>query len=218
MIGMRARERTSGQNQQPLPAHPHLSVGNEAGPLEKHTHCIPGEARFLVSCTQSRPALDSSDSGALPTLPLRPKSCDRKQPVSNSLQASPFEINACSGSKTSATDPLHPNFFEIKGCSVVAAGTPFFVKKSKAATSRALFFHTFQAFCDRFQGLLGGAIFPATTKPIANVLQTFCKRIDFAPNPNAINASSGRTERTRFFVKVEAPEKRRVCARSRLDV
>jgi hypothetical protein len=36
-----------------------------------------------------------------------------------------------SGSKTSATDPLHPNSFEIKGCSGVAAGTLFYVEKRK---------------------------------------------------------------------------------------
>src|SRR5215472_2377013 len=51
----------------------------------------------------------------------------------NPLPVSTCEIKACSGSKPSATDPLHPNSNEIKVCSGVAERTPFFVEKSKAA-------------------------------------------------------------------------------------
>jgi hypothetical protein len=51
----------------------------------------------------------------------------------------------CSGSKRSATDPLHPKSFEIKGCSGVAAGARFFVKKTKA-TGRSWFLHVIESF------------------------------------------------------------------------
>jgi hypothetical protein len=76
------------------------------------------------------------------TLPPRPKSCERKHPVDNPLPVGSFEIKACSGSKPSATDPLHPNSNEIKVRSGVAERTAFFVKKGKAAASRALVLHT----------------------------------------------------------------------------
>src|SRR5215831_18830389 len=79
-----------------------------------------------------RPAVDCGDSGSLLTLSPRQRSCESKQPVSHPLPVSSFEIKACSGSRPSATDPLHPNSNEINVRSGVAARTPFFVKKSKA--------------------------------------------------------------------------------------
>jgi hypothetical protein len=51
-----------------------------------------------------------------------------------------FEIMTCSGSKPSATDPLHPNSNEINVRSGVAERTPFFLEKSKAALLSS---HTF---------------------------------------------------------------------------
>src|SRR5215472_4202828 len=122
---MRAKERASRQNQQPLPAHLDLVAGKASGPFEKHTHTIPQETRFSFP------------------LSLGLKSCERQQPLSNPLPVSCFAIKPCSGSRPSATDPLHPNSNEIKVCSGVAERAPFFVKKSKAAAGRAWIFHTF---------------------------------------------------------------------------
>src|SRR5215472_9095148 len=81
-----------------------------------------------------------------PTTPDRTRfsrSCACNQALSNPLRVSSFAIKPCSGSRPSATDPLHPNSNEIKVCSGVAERTPFFVKKSKAAAGRAWIFHTF---------------------------------------------------------------------------
>src|SRR5215472_7793687 len=104
---MRAVETASRQNHHPLPAHLHVSAGKELGSLEKHMHTNPGETRFL---------------NLLPT----------QATIRDPLPVTSFGIKACSGSKPSATDPLHPNSNEIRVRSGVAAGTPFFVKKGKA--------------------------------------------------------------------------------------
>jgi len=140
-MDMGTRERASRQNHQPLPAHLDLSANKESGPLEKRTHTTPGETRFSVSCALSRmprPAVDCDDSASLLTLRPRPKSCQRKQPLKQAARNYPFEIKAPSGTKNAASVPLTVKPFAINGSSGPTAWTPFFVKKSKGAASRAV--------------------------------------------------------------------------------
>jgi len=138
---MGARETASRQNHQPLPAHLDVSAGTDSGPLEKHTRTTPGETRFSISCalpSLPRPAVDYDDSVSLLTLPPRPKSCQRKQPLKQAARNYPFEIKAPSGTKNAASVPLTVKPFAINGSSGPTAWTPFFVKKSKGAASRAV--------------------------------------------------------------------------------
>jgi hypothetical protein len=139
-MDMRTRETASRPNHQPLPAYLDVSARKESGLLEKHAHTTPGETRFSIFCPLSGLAVGCGDSGSPLTLSPRPRSCARKPPVSNPLAVTSFEINASSGSNSSASDPLAVNSNEIKGSSGVAAGTPFFVEKSKAALLSS---HTF---------------------------------------------------------------------------
>src|SRR5215472_8247400 len=136
---MGARETASRPNHQPLSADLNISAGKESGPPET---C---ETRFSITC---RSGVDCGDYAIPLTLPPRSRSCARKQPVSNLLPVCSFEIKACSGSKPSATDPLHPNSNEIKVCSGVAARTPFFAKKSKASASRRTFIKNIRQECE----------------------------------------------------------------------
>src|SRR5215472_16819819 len=99
--------------------HRPVPAYRDVSALEKRTHTTPDRTRFS-----------------------RSYACN--QALSNPLPVSCFAIKPCSGSRPSATDPLHPNSNEIKVCSGVAERTPFFVKKSKAAAGRAWIFHTFR--------------------------------------------------------------------------
>src|SRR5215472_1484432 len=109
------RARETSSRQNHRPLPAYLDVSA----LEKRTHTTPDRTRLSRSCA-----------------------CN--QALSNPLPVRSFAIKPCSGSRPSATDPLHPNSNEIKVCSGVAERTPFFVKKSKAAAGRAWIFHTFQ--------------------------------------------------------------------------
>jgi len=92
----------------------------------------------------------SPDHPILLTLPPRPRSCARKQPVSNPLASgvSSLESRRLAARSHAASVPLAVKPFEINGSSGPAAWRPFFVKKNKAAAFRALFFHTFVE-CER---------------------------------------------------------------------
>jgi len=129
IVGMRMKERASRQNHQPLPAHLHLSalltLRFMSGYMEIGSWALP------VFRSPDHPITRSPDS----PLPPRPKSCERKQPLSHPLPVDSFEVKACSGSYQSATDPLHPNPNEINVPSGVAERAAFFVKKSVASCS-----------------------------------------------------------------------------------
>jgi len=151
-MDMGARETASRQNHQPLPAHLDLSASKESGPLEKHTHSTPGETRFSISCALSRlpqlavgPAVDCGEPGSPLTLSPRPRSCARQQQLSNPLASglSSLESRRLAAPIPAASVPLTVKPFEINGSSGTAAWRPFFVRKSKVAACRALFFHTF---------------------------------------------------------------------------
>src|SRR5215472_6185038 len=97
---MDMRARETSSRQNHRPVPAYLHVSA----LEKRTHTTPDKTRFS-------------------------RYCARKQASSNPLPVSSFAIKPCSGSRPSATDPLHPNSNEIKVRSGVAERTPFFVKK-----------------------------------------------------------------------------------------
>ena len=112
-----------------------------------HILLIDMRARETSSRQNHRPVPAYLDLSALEkrrqTTPDRTRlsrSCACNQALSNPLPVSSFAIKPCSGSRPSATDPLHPNSNEIKVCSGVAERTPFFVKKSKAAAPVSGFF------------------------------------------------------------------------------
>jgi len=148
---MRARETASRQDHQPLPAHLDASA---LLALRFMSGCEEFDARFIPSLREGvkktlrdwyvfrwlgLPVLRSPDSSnSASAARILGMQTTRKQ----SATVSSFEIKSCSGSKSSATDPLHTNSNEIKVPSGVAAGTPFFAnKKSKAAFLVTCFSH-----------------------------------------------------------------------------
>jgi len=143
---MRARERASRPNHQPLPAHLHLSAGKESGSPEKYAHITAGETRFSISCERSRlplravgPVMDCGDSGSPLTLSPRPA---RKQSVSNQLASgvSSLESRRLAAPNPAASVPLTVKPFEINGSSGSAAWRPFFVRKVKLTPLLRSFF------------------------------------------------------------------------------
>ena|SRR5215472_8220741 len=105
---MDMRARETSSRQNHRPLPAYLDVSA----LEKRTHTTPDRTRFS-------------------------RSCARKQASSTPLPVSSFAIKPCSGSKPSATDPLHPNSNEIKVRSGVAERTPFFESMHLAASKPA---------------------------------------------------------------------------------
>src|SRR6516225_1956837 len=150
MRGMRTAERTSGQNQPP-PAHLRLSASQTSSvamranrftavqfppsdfqrlselylPLPPETD---GSKQSVSDPSAPNPFEINSTDGmtdrGLFFVKTGSKDCLSCVPLLSSAVREP----ECSGSKTSATDPLHPNSFEIKGCSGVADRAAFFVK------------------------------------------------------------------------------------------
>jgi len=157
---MRTRETASRPNHQPLPAHLDLSA---LLTLRFMSGCEEFEARFSASlreggektlrdwsvsggwvCRFSDHPITRSPDHPIPlALPPRPRSCARKQPVSNPLASgvSSLESRRLAAPTPAASVPLTVKPFAINGSSGTAAWTPFFVKKRKAAPSRACSSH-----------------------------------------------------------------------------
>ena len=121
---MRARETSSRPNHRPLSAY--LGVSGLLTPRFM-SGCDEFEARFFQYL---------GEGVKKPDVEIVPYLCGwvssfSDHPITGSPDhpiplISSFEIKPCSGSKPSATDPLHPNSNGIKVPSGVAERTPFF--------------------------------------------------------------------------------------------
>jgi len=157
-MAMRTRERASGQTHQSERAHLHASAAqtsseviradrftaveilpsNFQGPWERYLQLPPetdGSKQSVSDPSAPNPFEINSTDGmtdrGLFFVKTGSKDCLSCVPLLSSAVGEP----ECSGSKTSATDPLHPNSNEINGCSGVAKRAAFFVRKSKVNTS-----------------------------------------------------------------------------------
>jgi len=159
---MRTRETASRPNHQPLPAHLDLSA---LLTLRFMLGCEEFEARFSASLREGgektlrdwsvfggwvcwfsdHPITRSPDHPIPLTLPPRPRSCARKQSVSNPLASgvSSLESRCLAAPNHAASVPLTVKPFAINGSSGTAAWAPFFAKKSKATRLSCRFFLTF---------------------------------------------------------------------------
>jgi hypothetical protein len=109
-------ERASEQNHQPLPAHLYLSAANEPASLQIQDELFA-------------PAVDSSN----PVSPLITLVTLAPTAVSDPPAVSSFA--PCGLKSNPQADPQAVKPFEIMASCGIADQTPFFVKKSKVATS-----------------------------------------------------------------------------------
>jgi len=215
---MGTRETASRPNHQPLPAHLDRFAGtaeeNQAkdSPLpiplwpsvvnEPKTYGLkqsvsdpsaPNSSEINSTYGITEPGLFFVKTADLP--PRTPRTTENRAKASLlCVPLWPSVVNEpeCSGSKPSATDPLHTNSNEIIVPSGVAAGTAFSVEKSKAAF---LFFHTLmRAPRNRASGV-------SSLESRRLAAPTPAASVPLAVKPFEINGSSGTAAWTPFFVK-----------------